>query len=77
MLYLFISLSEPEHPLKHQIKEHTLLYLFISLTEPEHPLKHQIKEHTHKFKIDNEISHSNSQSTATYYVSKNKPLLCP
>ena len=36
---LFISLIELEHPLIHQIKEHTLLYLFISLIEVEHPLK--------------------------------------
>ena len=35
---LFISLIEVEHPLKHQIKEHTLFYLFISLIEPQHPL---------------------------------------
>ena len=36
---LFISLIELEHPLKYQIKEHTLLYLFVSLVEVEHSLK--------------------------------------
>ena len=36
---LFISLIELEHPLKYQIKEHTLFYLFISLIEVEHLLK--------------------------------------
>ena len=56
---LFISLIELENPLKHQIKEHTLLYLFIYLIEVEHPIKHQIKEHTCIFKID-EITYSKS-----------------
>ena len=56
---LFISLIELEHPLKYQIKEHTLFYLFISLIEVEHPLKNQIKEHTYKFKID-KITYSKS-----------------
>ena len=49
---LFISLIELEHPLIHQIKEHTLLYLFISLIEVEHPLKTSNKKKTCKFKID-------------------------
>ena len=34
-----MSLIEVEHPLKHQIKEHTMLYLFISVIEVEHSLK--------------------------------------
>ena len=52
-------LIEVEYPLKHQIKEHTLLYLFMFLIEVECPLKHQIKEHTSKFKID-KITYSES-----------------
>ena len=36
---LFISLIEVDHPLKHQLKEHTLLYLFISFNDVKNPLK--------------------------------------
>ena len=35
----FIYLIKRERPLKHPIKEHTLLYLLINLMEVEHPLK--------------------------------------